>query len=430
MVASVDSVLNGAKPIEPPVPISAKAKKADADIGRKVPVLSWGQDAVFSFLWGHNIPIVIENVNSKLKCRWTPDAFVYSHGQDIVSMIRCPQSTDEAKVESVTVKQFFEEFKVQSRKDVVKVKDWPPSADLSIRFMKYFTDFMDAVPMPSYTRCDGLLNLAAHYPSPSSSGEYKSFKPDLGPKMYIATKDLYSKGSTPLHLDVTSAINILVHVEPNGSGGDGALWHIFSAQDASNLREYLRQLGNTSPDPIHAQTTYLTDPMLADLWMQYGTRPYRVEQRYGDAVFIPAGCPHQVSNRSSCIKIACDFLCAEGVAASRIVSTEFQALGREDILQLDVMIWHCWSSLLRLSMVVADDKDKQEVQPTRSQRKRKGGRATNGARDDRVRKKRQRNSESNPRLYDAGTFRFSCPHPVCEGSTRLPFDLNGVLCHL
>ncbi len=112
--------------------------------------------------------------------------------------------------------------------------------------------------------------------------------------MYIATRDLYSRGSTPLHLDATSAVNILVHVEPDESGEDGALWHIFSGDDTPSLREYLRQTGNTSPDPIHAQSTYLTDPMLADLWTQYRIKPYRIVQRYGDAVFIPAGCPHQV----------------------------------------------------------------------------------------------------------------------------------------
>lgn len=115
--------------------------------------------------------------------------------------------------------------------------------------------------------------------------------------MYIATRDLFSQGSTPLHLDATSAVNILVHVEPDESGESGALWDIFSANDTPNLREYLRRTGNTSPDPIHAQTTYLTSPMLADLWMQYRVKPYRIVQRYGDAVFIPAGCPHQVCHR-------------------------------------------------------------------------------------------------------------------------------------
>ncbi|KAI1785997.1 hypothetical protein LXA43DRAFT_898773 [Ganoderma leucocontextum] len=395
------------------------------------PILSWGQNDVFHFLWAHNIPVVVENVNSKLKARWTPDALIYSHGQDVVSMIR--SSMAEAKIELVTVEQFFAEFKTQSRKDVVKIKeslDWPPSADLSTRFSDYFNDFMDVVPMPSYTRHNGFLNLTAHYPLPSNSGEHKSFKPDLGPKMYIATRDLYSRGSTALHLDATSAVNILVHVEPDGSEEDGALWHIFSTDDTPNLREYLRQTGNTSPDPIHAQSTYLTDPMLANLWTQYRIKPYRIVQRYGDAVFIPAGCPHQVSNRCGCIKIACDFLCVEGVAATRTVSAEFQALRHEDILQLDVMLWHCWSSLRRLS-AVADDEDEDEApRPTRLQRKRMAGRATSNAKDDRIRKKRQRKSESDRDLYDASVFRYSCPHAACEGSKRLPFDLNGVLCHL
>lgn len=120
-ITSVDSALRGAKPVDANVPIQAKAKKADADIGRLAPILSWGQIDAFRFLWAHNIPVVIENVDSKLKARWTPDALTYSHGQDVVSMIR--SSTAEARTESVTVEQFFAEFRIQSRKDVVKIKE-------------------------------------------------------------------------------------------------------------------------------------------------------------------------------------------------------------------------------------------------------------------------------------------------------------------
>lgn len=123
MTASVDSVLHEAKPTDVVVPIQAKAKKADADIGRVAPVLSGGQYDAFRFLWSHNIPVVVENVHSKLKARWSPEALIYSHGKDVVSMSR--SSTVEARIESVTVEQFFAAFKTKLHKDVVKIKESP-----------------------------------------------------------------------------------------------------------------------------------------------------------------------------------------------------------------------------------------------------------------------------------------------------------------
>lgn len=43
-------------------------------------------------------------------------------------------------------------------------------------------------------------------------------------------------------------------------------------------------------------------------------RSFRVHQRPGQAVFIPAGCAHQVCNFADCIKVATDFVSVENVA--------------------------------------------------------------------------------------------------------------------
>ncbi len=171
---------------------------------------------------------------------------------------------------------------------------------------------MDAVPMPSYTRNDGYRNLAAHYPE--STEKRSTFKPDLGtcihaqrlhrfthkqgPKMYIATKDPNERGSTPLHLDATSAVNILVHEEPASATSDngGAYWEVYAREDTPKLRGYLRTSCHTfSGDPIHSRSIYITKAMRDDL-KKIGVVPYEVHQRYGQAVFIPAGCAHQVSS--------------------------------------------------------------------------------------------------------------------------------------
>ena len=47
-------------------------------------------------------------------------------------------------------------------------------------------------------------------------------------------------------------------------------------------------------DPIHDQSWYLDETLRERLWSEYGVRGYTILQCVGDAVFIPAGAPHQV----------------------------------------------------------------------------------------------------------------------------------------
>jgi len=47
-------------------------------------------------------------------------------------------------------------------------------------------------------------------------------------------------------------------------------------------------------DPIHDQSWYLDETLRERLWTDYGVRGYTILQCVGDAVFIPAGAPHQV----------------------------------------------------------------------------------------------------------------------------------------
>lgn len=124
-----------------------------------------------------------------------------------------------------------------------------------------------------------------------------------GPKGYNSppTQEEFG-GSTPLHLDMTDALNILLSAlckqpctDQSMSQKPLALWDIFPAGSCEGLRQYLRgQTGDDTGDPIHNQETYLTTAMLKDL-EGLGIVPWRFEQREGDIVYIPAGCPHQVN---------------------------------------------------------------------------------------------------------------------------------------
>lgn len=114
--------------------------------------------------------------------------------------------------------------------------------------------------------------------------------------MYIATADTLNIGTTNLHLDVTSAVNILVYTDIEESVR-GAEWTIFRHEDTAVLREYLlAEYAHTEGDPVLSQAYFLS---LNDLQAldHRGVRPFRFTQQEGEAVFIPAGCAHQVSRK-------------------------------------------------------------------------------------------------------------------------------------
>ncbi|KAI0348739.1 hypothetical protein OH77DRAFT_1416022 [Trametes cingulata] len=90
---------------------------------------------------------------------------------------------------------------------------------------------------------------------------------------------------------------------------------------------------------------------------QSSITPYTILQRRGDAVFVPAGCAHQVSNATDCIKVACDFVSPESVSACRLLWDQFRAhrldqrphetgrLWPEDVLPVLNLLHHAYEWL-------------------------------------------------------------------------------------
>ncbi|KAL3198225.1 hypothetical protein MRX96_044483 [Rhipicephalus microplus] len=98
-------------------------------------------------------------------------------------------------------------------------------------------------------------------------------------------------------------------------------------------------------DPIHDQSWYLDHELCEHLFREYAVKGYAVAQCLGDAVFIPAGAPHQVQKLHSSIKVAEDFVSPENIARCFSLANEFRQLSdthmnHEDKLQIKNVIYH------------------------------------------------------------------------------------------
>ncbi|KIK50827.1 hypothetical protein GYMLUDRAFT_182204 [Collybiopsis luxurians FD-317 M1] len=220
--------------------------------------------SVFQEIWGSGSPLLVTDVGRRFKFQWNPEYFIENYG-DKECFIVDPQ-TDYSK--KVTVRDFFTEFGNYAgrgttfggnSKKAWKLKDWPPSAAFQEEFPELFEDFSNAVPMPSYVRKDGVLNIAAHFPM-------NAVAPDLGPKMYNAMasdQTLGSKGTTRLHLDIADAVNVMTYAAdcPDGSPGCAA-WDLFRPEDLGKLQRFLKErLPESCSDPVYSQQIYLDEHM-------------------------------------------------------------------------------------------------------------------------------------------------------------------------
>ncbi|XP_074599516.1 lysine demethylase 3 isoform X2 [Brevipalpus obovatus] len=341
---------------------------------------------LFQEQWKRGQPVIFSGLEKLLDSDfWRPDEFSKNYGDSKNDIVNCKTGHFQSKMPMRKFWDGFENLNKRLKGDdgeslILKLKDWPTSDDFSEVLPKHYNDLMEALPMQEYTRRDGALNLAARLPD-------CFVRPDLGPKMYNAygQPSWYEKGTTNLHVDVSDAVNVMVYVgipKSNSKTDDiseavnaaleegecdeimlkrcrekgtkiGALWHIYEARDADAIRQLLHKVSlergqnpwNPHQDMIHDQSWYLSRELRERLRSEYGVEGYAIVQCLGDAIFIPAGAPHQVRNLNSCIKVANDFVSPENVHHCFNLTQQFRSLSdnhnnHEDKLQIKNIIYH------------------------------------------------------------------------------------------
>ncbi|XP_074270149.1 lysine-specific demethylase JMJ26-like [Silene latifolia] len=371
-----------------------------------------GHEAMTHFRqhWANGEPIIVRDCLEQAPgLSWEPMVMWRALCENADSQIKAVDCLASCEVE-VSTREFFKGYK-DGRSypnlwpEMLKLKDWPPSDTFENLLPRHCDEYISALPFQEFTDPrHGILNLGTMLPS-------TFLKPDLGPKTYIAygVRQELGRGDsvTKLHCDMSDAVNILMHtgdvslsndqnsaiatlkrkhkaqdrrelhcqhinndVECNdrdqdyGASTEGAaLWDIFRREDIPKLEAYLRkhskEFRNTYccpveqvVHPIHDQSFYLTREHKQKLKKEFGVEPWSFEQKLGEAVFIPAGCPHQVRNLKSCTKVAVDFVSPENIKECLRLTEEFRRLpkfhkAREDKLEIKKMIIHGISQAIK-----------------------------------------------------------------------------------
>ncbi|KAJ3061616.1 hypothetical protein HDU98_002448, partial [Podochytrium sp. JEL0797] len=246
--------------------------------------------SLFEHEWRAGRTVVYSGGTERITAGWGPAYFRRHHGTEMAPVVDCV--TKESL--EMSVDEFFEYFEEvgKKRKRILKLPDWPSHLNFSTKFPVHFADFKANAPFEAYSGFMGARNLAARLPQ-------HYVPPDLGPKMYNAfgSSDAGKNGfgTTPIHLDMADAVNIMMHASSLTSPPPptAAVWDIYPRTDTPKIRAYLSRYAERVgikkvEDPVHDQFFYLNEEMRRELRGE-GVVGWRVWQGVGDAVFVPAG---------------------------------------------------------------------------------------------------------------------------------------------
>ena len=134
----------------------------------------------FQAFWSQGVPIVVTGVGSHLQGSWTSEYFINRFGEHTINLVDC----DTELTQQSTVADIFTDFgKDCGHSQVLELtvsvfilcySSWDcPKCRSQDESPELFKSFWDIIPFEDFSRLDGALNMAAHFP-------VNSVAPDLG----------------------------------------------------------------------------------------------------------------------------------------------------------------------------------------------------------------------------------------------------------
>lgn len=210
---------------------------------------------------------------------------------------------------------------------ILKVSGWPGTFgdEFKETLPSRSAEFLRMLPIQIYTGRAGPLNLAASLPETFARAE-------VGPRAIITYGDIESLESGGLHVERADSVIVCVHAQiPKNDTLDSdefrakavkvleklgcdpvavtkareerlpaSVWTIFHPADGDKIRDLLNNVANDKArsikfDPLLDGNVILNEGLVKRLKDEYDVKPYVIAQFQGEAVFIPAGSPRQVS---------------------------------------------------------------------------------------------------------------------------------------
>ncbi|XP_050222946.1 E3 ubiquitin-protein ligase JMJ24 [Mercurialis annua] len=153
----------------------------------------------------------------------------------------------------------------------------------------------------------------------------------------------------------------------------GVHWDIFRRQDVPKLVKYLQKhtMDFGKPDNVthslYDGTSFLYGHHISKLKEEFGVEPWSFEQKLGEAVFVPAGCPFQMRNLQSTVLLALDFLSPESVGEAARLAEEIRCLPNDHETKLQVLevgkisLYAASSAIKEVQKLVLDPKLSAEI---------------------------------------------------------------------
>ena len=307
--------------------------------------------AQFMLAWRRRIPVVVRRCNID-RTRWMPERLCKEFSEKIEAAKAAGGGDETPTVErrggeehmSMSCDELFRavfptSYGVVTKVDLVGLRDWPKAITFADMMPEMCADFFRATPLSQLCHPEGRLNMTSRMPP-----ETVALPTDMGPKVYAASADMI----TWAHNDMSDATNLMLHVDGDNDDDVGADWHVWSHLDRTLLVDALKRLYlQEHPDaPIDEPYNplwpsdvkcFASEEELATMQAEGGVAPWKIEQRRGDAVFVPCGCPHQVRNLRGCFKIAVDFVSPECFDQMQVSAEELRDIRQKEIVQSELL---------------------------------------------------------------------------------------------